>query len=412
MTELYIPEAATLLSQGRKYAIKRAPYCGMLYTLVPVQVAGIGTMGVSKELVLYYDPVWLLSDPEIDDYDIVGGCYFHEAMHPSLNHLERIEELKVRMASNFSPDAANFAADYTINPHMLDAGWRLPSWGCHPEKQGFQKGLTLEQYYELLMRNPKKMDKMPRGVTGGKCGGAVGNPVSKALEEALGEAVGRPKNEQEGAKKSAARSMKEHAQKHGWGSVPGISRDDPVFKEKRSKINWRHKLRHISGRYLGRVACGGFDYSLRRPSQRANLLGVIRPGLVDPELEVAFIRDTSASMDDQMMNVANSEIISIMKQVGLEVVWLLDADVKVQGKPKRVRVKDIPKLPILGRGGTSFKHALAAVTKLNPKPDVVFYLTDGYGDSPTRPPNMNVIWCTIPPCKVPAPWGTVVECKD
>lgn len=412
MTDTYIPEAAQLLAKGRKYAIKRAPYCSMLYKLVPIQVPGLGTMGVSKGLVLAYDPVWLLTDPEITDYDIVGGCIFHEAMHPSLNHLVRIEELHIRVASSFSPEAANYAADYTINPPMLDASWKLPSWACHPEKQGFKKGLTLEQYYELLMRNQKKMEKMPKGVAGGKCGGAAGNPVSRALEDALDQSVGRSDAEVEQAKKSAISSMKGHAKKHGWGSIPGASKDDIIFKEKRSAVNWRHKLRHVAGKYLGRVANGGFDYSLAHPNRRAALLGVIRRGLVDPELEVAFIRDTSASMDESMINTANNEIIGVMKQMNIDEVWLLDADVKVQRKPTRVHVRDIKKLPALGRGGTSFKQALAAVQLLSPKPDVVFYLTDGYGDSPDRPPNMNVIWCTIPPCRVPAPWGTVVECKD
>ncbi len=314
--------------------------------------------------------------------------------------------------TTFSGEAANYAADYTINPHMLEAGWKLPSWGCHPEKQVFKKGLTLEQYYELLMRNPEKMKKMPRKVTSGCCGGGAGNPVDKALEDALDKTVGRSEAEVEQAKKSAVHSMKEYAQKHGWGHIPGASKEDIIFKEKRSKINWRHKLRHVVSRSVGHISSGGFDYSLFRPSQRSALLGVIRPGLVDPQPEAVFIRDTSGSMSDVAINKANNEIISVMRQVGLDEVWLLDADVKVQGKPKRVHVRDIPKLPVLGRGGTSFRHALAAVTKLNPRPDVVFYLTDGYGDIPNKPHGMTVIWRTIPPCRVPAPWGTVVECKD
>jgi predicted metal-dependent peptidase len=406
MFDLHIPEAANLFAQGRRFAIKRAPYLSMLYKLVPVQVAGLGTMGVSAELVVYYDPEWLLTDPEIDDYDIVGGIICHEAMHPSLNHLARIAVLADK-------STAGICADYTINPPLLDAGWRLPSWAVHPTKQGLKVGLTLEQYYELCMRNPEKLSQIPKKVTAGTCGGAVGNPVSKELEDALATEVGRSKIEQAQAQKTAAFQIKEYAEKHGWGSVPGASKDDAVFQEKRSKTNWRQRLRHVAGKYLGNAGKGGFDYSLAHPSQRALILGVIRPGLIDPEIEVALIRDTSGSMDDKMINVANNEIIAVMKQCGLETVWLLDADTKVQGAPRRVHVRDIPKLPVLGRGGTSFVQPLEAVTKLNPRPDVIIYLTDGYGTAPARAPvGVDMIWCTIPPCREPASWGTIVECKD
>lgn len=405
MTELYIPEAAQLLARGRRYAVNKAPYLSELYVLVPVQVEGIGTMGVTAKSVLYYDPVWLLTDPELKDYDVIGGIYCHEAMHPALNHITRVLALS-------NHEVGNLAADETINPPLLDAGWKLPSYAVHPEKFGFKKGLTLEQYYALHIKNPEKTEQHEPKVTAGKCGGGAGNAKSKELEAALDQADGRSKADIESARKATANKLEAHAAKHGWGDVAGALKEAITTKAKHSSINWRYKLRHVLGRATGMVTPGGDDYSMARPSMYSGLLGVIRPGLVDQQPTIAFIRDTSGSMDEDMLAKVNSEIINVMKHCSVEEVWLLDADVKVQRKPTLVSTKMIPTLPALGRGGTSFKYALEAVAAMKPRPDVVFYMTDGYGDNPAKIRGLEVIWCTIPPCRKPADWGTVVECKD
>jgi predicted metal-dependent peptidase len=72
-------------------------------------------------------------------------------------------------------------------------------------------------------------------------------------------------------------------------------------------------------------------------------------------------------------------------------------------------------MPINGRGGTDFAPALDAVIKLNPKPDICIYLTDGDGSAPeTKPRDMEVIWCIVPsyyntrPCS----WGHLIVMSD
>jgi predicted metal-dependent peptidase len=92
----------------------------------------------------------------------------------------------------------------------------------------------------------------------------------------------------------------------------------------------------------------------------------------------------------------------------------MDADVDTN-KPRRVSVKDIPKLPISGRGGTDFRPAIAAMNKLKPRPQVVLYFTDGDGPAPDRaPPGMEVIWVILPSYhnKAPCNWGHHVFVRD
>ena len=71
-----------------------------------------------------------------------------------------------------------------------------------------------------------------------------------------------------------------------------------------------------------------------------------------------------------------------------------------------------------GRGGTSFIPAIAAASKLSPRPDLLIYCTDGDGDAPKCPPQgMSVVWAIImgvyARAKAPAHWGhTVVVSED
>jgi predicted metal-dependent peptidase len=105
----------------------------------------------------------------------------------------------------------------------------------------------------------------------------------------------------------------------------------------------------------------------------------------------------------------------VCKQVGLEEVWWLDVDCKAYKKPEIVSLRDIPKLPILGRGGTSFHPGIDAVLKMKQKPDLVIYMTDGDGHAPPQgPKGVSWIWCIVPTpySGTPAEWGKIVICED
>ena len=43
------------------------------------------------------------------------------------------------------------------------------------------------------------------------------------------------------------------------------------------------------------------------------------------------------------------------------------------------------------------------------RPDLVIYLTDGYGEAPERPPSVPVIWCLTPGGEAPTTWGRIKQ---
>lgn len=439
-------KAEELFALGRAYLRKKAPYLATtIYGLVPEAVKGCGTMAVTSGMVMYYDPDWIENEPEFKTvdaggtftgYECVAGCIHHECQHV-VRGLDRLEAL---------PDKklANIAADMAINYDLRCTGWKLPSWVVYPETCGFPGGKTLEEYYKLLLKRKdsalKAIQQMLEGSgvlermgsgqgngnqdqeqgqadgapMAGQCGGAAGNAKNEALEQELNERVGRTKADTERIKRVTACQIQEHIKANGRGSAPGFHAEDLVYKPKKSEVDWRRQLSRVVRRTVGAVIAGANDFSMRRPSKRSMVLGVVRPGLIDQLCEVAFIRDTSGSMGAKDLNDANNEAIAVMQQLGLDEVWFMDADVKVHSC-KRMRLKDIPAAKALGRGGTDFREALAKAATLRPRPDVVIYLTDGYGWAPEKKPSaFEVVWCIVPSSRTknPAKWGHVVMCSN
>lgn len=436
MSDNTLDKAANVLAQARAYLKNKAPYiASTVYGLVPYFYRGMmaqemGPIGVTKGMVMLVDPDWAATlSPEM-----MAACIYHECMH-ILRGLERLEKLADR-------ELANLAGDLAINPDLRNAGWTLPDWVAYPEKFDLEEGLILEQYYDLL-KEQKESGKLgksmcdlggPGGKGGkgkgkgkdqgqgegeftfgaGKCGSCAGNGISDEIEAQVDAETGRNPADIKRIQKQTAKEIKNALNGPGKGNMPAGLKDLVEYEEPKKTVDWRQQLRSVIRRATGRMMAGRSDFSLRRPSKRSFLRGILRPGMIDRKVNMAFIRDTSASMGTEQIQAANNEIIQLFKQMGIESAWLLDADARSY-TPVRVRVRDIPKLEIQGRGGTSFVPALEAVQKLRPKPDIVIYLTDGDGDAPARKPRgMEVIWCVVPSQwgRKPADWGRLVIIAD
>jgi predicted metal-dependent peptidase len=208
--------------------------------------------------------------------------------------------------------------------------------------------------------------------------------------------------------------MQRHIEQ-GRGTIPASFRSMIAMDKKRSKIPWRRKFSHLVRRCTGQVQSGSLDFSMARPSHSSYARGIPRPGMIQQEPTVLFIEDTSGSMGRPQLQTVRREARAIMLSVGIEKVWWMDADAAVAAKPRMVGVRDLPKLPVHGGGGTDFRPALEAGLKLRPRPDIIVYLTDGDGTAPMQPPpGVTVIWCIVPSYfnRRPAPWGHAVIMRD
>jgi predicted metal-dependent peptidase len=417
-----IYKASICLSKGRAIIRERAPYVATtLYGFVPYFLEGLtelagGPIGVTEGMVLYSDPVWVIEQTP----DIMAGCLMHEISHV-VRDLKRLKDL---------PDynLAGLAGDLAINPDLRKAKWELPEWVYYPEYYDFPEGLALEEYFALLYKKQKEQGlgqgQMPKGkgktkpgnFGSGKCGGCAGNSGNRELEEKLDKEMGRGKADVKRIKTQTVREIQQAAKNRvGRGSMPGFFSELVVFKPKPSIIPWRQKLNRVVRKVTGRVICGKSDYSFKRLSKRSNIVDMIRPGMIDRQPNLVLIEDVSGSMGAPQIVAARNEEIAILKALGIDSCWLLQADAAVALKPTLIRLKTIPALKLYGRGGTSFVPALLEVQKIRPKPDLVFYLTDGDGDAPrNKPKGMEVVWVIVPTPygRRPARWGHLVVCSD
>jgi predicted metal-dependent peptidase len=450
------------LGISRLIITEKGPYfMSMVLSLVPHPVPGLKTMGVTKGLVMIYDPEWTakLSDEE------VAGVLVHEAMHSLKNHLERMEPLMNR-------PLANIAADMTINPDLLAAKWVLPKGVQLPSRYGFQDGLLLEEYYDLLLQKAeeakskagsKKEDKgkgtissdskgeggkdpseeaeddgagggeggeegegdeagsdgsgskgeSKPGPANGHCGGIAGNPIDPELEDQVDRQHGRSPEEINATVQQTLHEIEQYIATHGRGSVPGCLVEELKVLRKKSEVPWQRMLSHWIRKSFGRVSSGAIDFSLARLSKRSYSRGMPRPSLVQYTPEVAFIIDTSGSMGAPQILAGIRESIAVFTSLGLDYAWLLQVDADLH-ETKRIRLRDLMgAIQIKGRGGTNFDPGLQAAELLKPKPEILLYLTDGDGYVTHKPKGMEVIWVITRSHwnRAPTDWGHVVYVK-
>lgn len=442
----YCHTCLELLAKARLAVLEKGPYFSqLLYTLVPVLVPGMGTVAVTDTMLLLLDPIRVVDDPELGGVDDKGvpnklaGVLVHECMH-ILRDMERVKSL-----AEVDMELANIAADLPINEDLRNAGWQLPNWVLYPDKYNYPKNETMEQYFERLLKEPTKnkektyqmvADAKAGGkgkgkgkgkpdpnapkldVGAGQCGSAAGNqnqPTNDAAKDAQDK--GRHAGEVDSSKKQTLEQAKKHYGGPGCGDVPGwIEEELDKLGRKRKDRDWKKMLNQVVRRTSGMVMAGGADFSMARPSRRSLLReGLLRPGLVEQQYEASLAIDTSGSMGPEQLNYAKNAVVNIMSQTGLDTVWLMQCDARVQMPFTRIRLRDIPDMKMRGRGGTNFIPIFGALKRLRPKPDLIILLTDGDGPAPEKAPyGTAVIWVIVPSHwrRKPTEWGHYIICTN
>lgn len=394
-----------------------------LYALTPVARTDIGTSCLTPGMVLGYNPEfmsWLTNEE-------AAFVLLHEIFHYRLKFFEFLRAIGPEML-----DIVNEAQDMVINVMLQNGGWPVFAWASMPQKHGFPPGLSTKEYADLLMKKqpppPKGGGQKPGdkpgaggkepGKSGGRptCGGGCTAP-SKKIEQELDAQAGRGAAEVAAVERKTATEIRNHVQQKGHGSVPGWMTEWADILEEVSTLDWRQILSTIVLDASGRIITGGDDFSMRRPSKRSHVRRLIRPGLVDHEITVIFVIDTSGSMNVTMMMDGVKESVGILRQLGIEHAWYMEADAAVAKEPVLVDLSFFEQpIEFMGRYGTDFRPAFDAIAKMSEPPDLAFYWTDGDGWAPAEPPpNMEVIWGLVPgrhATRKPANWGHLVVIDD
>jgi len=416
---------AAWLSACRLYARRHAPcMTAVLLALVPREIPGLGTMGVTADGRLFYDPD--LRGP----WTVRQGAtvLLHEAWHVLRRHAGRAEV--ARATGQTEARLWNVAADAEINDDIPQEGvWRFPETGVDGSRAppvlpaslftvvgdpgGMPNGHLAEGYYAELRKRLK-----PSGLAGsnrpgpGWCGSGAGCPLPGEPDP---DGKGRTPAELERVRRTVAEAVKTETSK-GRGSTPGgwvVWADTQLDPP---KIPWQTKLSKIV-RSSVEWAQGAVDYRYGRPSRRQGGVGCgpgrpILPALMAPKPEVLVIVDTSGSMGKDDLTIGLREVKGVLTKTSAHVTFAA-ADAAVHEMRKVRTWQEV--LPLLkGGGGTDFGPAFAAAQKMRPRPQVLLFVTDGDGACPADPPlGMRTIWLLVGEHRRnPANWGEIIEMEE
>lgn len=354
----------------------------------------------------------------------VMGVLTHEAMHAALLHPFRFKE------GNFNIEKANMAADLAVNGHLHREGFILPGQPKTAEEMmAGETGYLLdpamydkafEEIYRLLPDPPPcpKCGGSGDGKDGeGECeecqGQKPGNQPGKGTYRIRGGKKGLTQDLKPNPSSADEAEAKINVQKavavaKSQGKLPaGL---EHLFEELlEPKLKWFDILRQWM------KSKRKDDYDPRRYNRRMAQQGVYLPTLYSEGMgPMVVVRDTSGScMNDQEQFLG--ELASIMGETHPEKLILIDCDARVDHVAEyKFNEGDLlieSAKTFHGGGGTSFKPPFDYINKENIKPEVLVYLTDMYGDFPTKKPWYPVMWVSTSEV-LEAPFGLIMPLKE
>lgn len=221
------------------------------------------------------------------------------------------------------------------------------------------------------------------------CGsGSGGNrlPVESG-DQSIDGIDGIGEQEADLVRRAAAIKIREAAASEGSksrGTVPAGLRRWAEETLAPPQVDWRKQLNGAVRRALN-WAMGKVDYTYRRPSRRTPPGGILRPSMQQPKPQVVTVLDTSGSMSEDDIAAALAEVEGICTKAGVRGRdhRLMCVDAASYGLQPVKSAKDVT---ISGGGGTDMRIGIDAAVDLNPRPDVIVVMTDGYTPWPEVAP--------------------------
>lgn len=364
---------------------------------------------------IYFGPKFLdeLSDSELD------FVMMHEILHVVLQHVLRGE--------GKDDERFNIACDIVVNSNILLSNGMKPSsitlekYGesmhfAPNGKEGYE--YTVEEVYEMLPPTPqchnKRNNSKGVGLGRAKHGQQERNNGSEKPTWddhsmwGMYEENSTLKDVWVKRFEDACEAMSVRKAVDSCGNLPMFAQR--LLKElKKPQTDWRTVLNDFVQEEV-------VDYSFSPPDRRFDDSPFFMPdfnGMEDKVEDILFMIDTSASMSDDMITAAYSEVKGAIDQFdGKLKGWLgfFDAAI-IEPKPFE-NDEEFKIIKPVGGGGTDFQIIFEYVAKhmADKLPASIIILTDGYAKFPPEHFAMNipVLWL-LNNEKVTPPWGKIAR---
>lgn len=260
----------------------------------------------------------------------------HETCHVLYLHITRLME---RDSQIF-----NIAADYVINLHLVERGWKMPKNGLL-DKQFH--GMSTEQVYDLIV-NKAPPANFVMDMEEGKLDSAD-------LEQQVQDIIIRA-------------SIQSKMENDRPGTIPG---EIQLFLDNllKPKLPWNRILK----RWL-QALCKD-DYSFRKPNRRFFPQHILPSLHSEKVMDFAVAVDISGSVSDHEFHTFVSEVASIFKMMKPNKITLIQFDTAIKSITPLTNFNDLMKVKFTGRGGTDITEMIDWVNTNKPQLTLVF--TDG-----------------------------------
>lgn len=333
------------------------PFFGTLALFAELRMTPDVATAATDGKVLWFNPAFV----EQQDTPRLCGLVVHELLHAALQHVVRRRERE--------PTLWNIAADIIVNGMIRqDTGYLLPEGVVEEPKLAH---LSVEEVYEQLcsgkLERPKigLLDLLPSAHTDGSLGEAEDAQLQRHWRAALQQAgtvaqrIGR-----------------------GFGHT-GLDALREIGEAAAPTLSWRELLWQFM--VATPFDFGGFD---RRFIHRKLYL----EDVVGESVQVAVCVDTSGSIGGEELAVFMSEVRGILDAYPQINGHLFHADADLYGPYDFSAHDPIPAAK--GGGGTSFFPFFDWLRRQEQQGNepLAIYLTDGYGEFPSAPPSVPVLW--------------------
>ena len=361
------------ISKAKSLLIIDHPFFGTAVSKLPIIITdNVPTAAMAPNGQMYINPDF--AEPlSVSEMQFLLA---HEALHYMLCHSTR--------RKHRDPHAWNIAADKVINDTLVDAKVGTPIQGGIYEDDA--RNCATEELY----------DEDDIGQEVGGIGSDVRDPVGED-GQALDDSKIRELESE--AKISAIQSAK--AAK-SVGKLP--SSLERLVEE---LVNVSTPWHQILERFMQAKVKN--DISWRRPNRRFIGRNIYLPGAdYTPTMGTVVIAvDTSCSIGDDELAMFSGHINRILETCTPEKVFVIYCDAEVNHVDEYTH-EDLPvKLIGYGGGGTAFEPVFDYIDANDIDPEVVVYLTDGYGDQSEFTSAHETIWLTTH--SEAFDWGTVIK---
>jgi len=376
-------KASEMLAKGRAGLILDMPFFGSLALKLRLVEDNSQPTGWTDGKSLGYNSQWI----ESMSLDEVKGFICHEVMHCANQHQNRRD--------NRDEQHWNVAADFAINPIMVDCELTLPKGGLIDDQF---RNMSAEAIYAKLPHDDsssEQSEETGQGSDPGGCGevrdapGEDGKPSS-------------PADKEENSQDWNVAVVQAATQAKAMGDLPA-SLDRLVDKVLNPKVDWREALR----RFVNTAARN--DYQWFPPNRRYIHSGFYLPSVRSEELgTVVAAVDTSGSIGTDELNQFAAELTSILEEYKADCT-VVYCDAGVAGVD-HIPADDLPlRLNPKGGGGTDFRPPFKHVAEHEEVPACLVYFTDGYCDKFPEEPLYPTLWVVTEERNFDPPFGEVIR---